>query len=110
MKIQEENLKEVSIEPNRTENAHQVSPATSNAREANTQVGKVKWFNDSKGFGFIEQADGKDVFVHYTHIQGEGFRTLPEGASVQFTLLQTERGPQAANVVLATDASKEEPT
>lgn len=61
-------------------------------------TGKVKWFNDAKGFGFIEQADGKDVFVHYTAIQGEGFKTLPEGAEVQFELLETERGPQAANV------------
>lgn len=63
-------------------------------------TGKVKWFNDSKGFGFIEQADGKDVFVHYTAIQGEGFKTLPEGAEVQFELLETDRGPQAANVQL----------
>lgn len=61
-------------------------------------TGKVKWFNDNKGFGFIEQSDGKDVFVHYTAIQGDGFKTLPEGAEVQFELLETERGPQAANV------------
>lgn len=60
--------------------------------------GRVKWFNDSKGFGFIEQDDGKDVFVHYTAIQGEGFKTLPEGAAVEFDLLETDRGPQAANV------------
>ncbi len=60
--------------------------------------GRVKWFNDSKGFGFIEQEDGKDVFVHYTAIQGEGFKTLPEGAVVEFDLLETDRGPQAANV------------
>lgn len=60
--------------------------------------GRVKWFNDSKGFGFIEQDDGKDVFVHYTAIQGEGFKTLPEGAEVEFDLLETDRGPQAANV------------
>lgn len=61
-------------------------------------TGRVKWFNDSKGFGFIEQQDGKDVFVHYTAIQGEGFKTLPEGAVVEFDLLETDRGPQAANV------------
>lgn len=61
-------------------------------------AGKVKWFNDSKGFGFIEREGGKDVFVHYTAIQGEGFKTLPEGAAVEFELLETERGPQAANV------------
>jgi CspA family cold shock protein len=61
-------------------------------------AGKVKWFNDSKGFGFIEREGGKDVFVHYTAISGEGFKTLPEGAQVEFELLETERGPQAANV------------
>jgi CspA family cold shock protein len=61
-------------------------------------AGKVKWFNDSKGFGFIEREGGKDVFVHYTAIVGEGFKTLPEGAAVEFELLETERGPQAANV------------
>lgn len=61
-------------------------------------TGRVKWFNDSKGFGFIEQDDGKDVFVHYTAIQGEGFKTLPEGVEVEFDLLETDRGPQAANV------------
>lgn len=63
-------------------------------------IGKVKWFNDSKGFGFIEQPNGKDVFVHYTAIKGEGFKTLPEGAEVEFELLDTDRGPQAANVSL----------
>ena len=63
-------------------------------------AGKVKWFNDSKGFGFIEREGGKDVFVHYTAIVGEGFKTLPEGAAVEFELLETERGPQAANVTV----------
>ncbi len=63
-------------------------------------AGKVKWFNDSKGFGFIERDGGKDVFVHYTAIQGEGFKTLPEGSAVEFELLETDRGPQAANVSL----------
>lgn len=64
--------------------------------------GRVKWFNDSKGFGFIEQDDGKDVFVHYTAITGEGFKTLQEGMEVSFDLLETDRGPQAANVSLKT--------
>ncbi|MCC6276372.1 MAG: cold shock domain-containing protein [Oligoflexia bacterium] len=63
-------------------------------------AGKVKWFNDSKGFGFIEREGGKDVFVHYTAIVGEGFKTLPEGAAVEFDLLETDRGPQAANVTV----------
>lgn len=65
--------------------------------------GRVKWFNDSKGFGFIEQDDGKDVFVHYTAISGEGFKTLQEGMEVEFDLLETDRGPQAANVSLKTN-------
>ncbi len=60
--------------------------------------GRVRWFNESKGFGFIEQADGKDVFVHYTSILGDGFKSLPEGASVLFELVETERGPQASRV------------
>ena len=71
------------------------------------QQGVVKWFNSSKGFGFIEQTDGKDVFVHYTAIQGEGYKSLPEGADVTFELLQTERGPQAANVQLVKPAALE---
>ncbi len=68
-------------------------------------AGKVKWFNDSKGFGFIERDGGKDVFVHYTAIQGEGFKTLPEGAAVEFELLETDRGPQAANVQVVKNAN-----
>jgi len=62
--------------------------------------GKVKWFNDQKGYGFITPEDGSpDVFVHHTAIQGEGFRTLSENQSVEFDILQTEKGPKAANVV-----------
>jgi len=60
--------------------------------------GTVKWFNDSKGFGFIEQPGGKDVFVHHTAIQGEGFKSLQEGDSVQFEIVDGPKGPQAANV------------
>jgi CspA family cold shock protein len=63
-------------------------------------TGRVKWFNDSKGFGFIEQDGGKDVFVHYSAIDGKGFKTLPEGALVEFELIDTERGPQADKVRL----------
>jgi cold shock protein len=60
--------------------------------------GKVKWFNQEKGYGFIEREDGGDVFVHYSAIQGEGFKTLAEGQEVQFEIVEGTRGPQAANV------------
>jgi CspA family cold shock protein len=60
--------------------------------------GKVKWFNSEKGFGFIEAEDGNDVFVHYSAIQTEGFKTLEEGQEVSFEVVEGARGPQAANV------------
>ncbi len=61
--------------------------------------GTVKWFNDSKGFGFIEQDGGKDVFVHHTAIQGNGFKSLEEGARVSFDVTDGPKGPSAKNVV-----------
>ncbi len=60
--------------------------------------GKVKFFNNSKGFGFIEQEEGPDVFVHFSAIVGSGFRTLAEGQQVEFSVTQGEKGPQAENV------------
>ena len=61
--------------------------------------GTVKWFNDSKGFGFIEQEDGEDVFVHFSAVQGDGFKTLSEGDRVEFEIQQGPKGLQSANVV-----------
>ena len=61
--------------------------------------GTVKWFNDSKGYGFIQHPQGDDVFVHFSAIQVEGFRTLNEGEEVEFEVHESERGPQAANVM-----------
>ena len=60
--------------------------------------GKVKWFNDTKGFGFIQQESGEDVFVHYTAIQGDGFKSLKEGQEVEFEVTSGPKGPQASNV------------
>jgi CspA family cold shock protein len=62
-------------------------------------TGKVKWFNNTKGYGFIESESGGDVFVHYTAIQGEGFKSLKEGEAVQFDVSDGEKGPQAVNVI-----------
>lgn len=62
------------------------------------QNGKVKWFNNEKGFGFIEVEGGDDVFVHFTSIQGDGYKSLEEGQEVSFEIVEGNRGPQAANV------------
>jgi CspA family cold shock protein len=60
--------------------------------------GTVKWFNDAKGFGFLSREGGPDVFVHHSEIRSEGFRTLAEGDKVQFEIVQSPKGPRAANV------------
>jgi len=64
-----------------------------------TTTGTVKWFNESKGFGFIEQESGPDVFAHFSAIVSEGFKTLSEGQKVQFTITSGAKGPQAENIV-----------
>ncbi len=63
--------------------------------------GTVKWFNENKGFGFIQQEDGPDVFVHFSEIQGDGFKTLTEGDEVEFEITEGDKGPKATNVVKA---------
>lgn len=64
-----------------------------------TITGTVKWFNESKGFGFISQENGPDVFAHYSAISGDGFKTLSEGQKVEFSVTQGQKGPQAENIV-----------
>jgi cold shock protein len=64
-------------------------------------TGKVKWFNNAKGYGFIEREGGSDVFVHYSAIQGAGFRSLEEGQAVEFEIVDGPKGPQAGNVTKA---------
>ena len=64
--------------------------------------GKVKWFNEKKGYGFIEQENGQDIFVHFTAIEGEGFRTLLEGQEVEFEVVSSPKGVQARNVRVCT--------
>jgi CspA family cold shock protein len=66
---------------------------------SDTVTGTVKWFNESKGFGFIEQENGPDVFAHFSAISGSGFKTLAEGQRVEFTVTAGQKGPQAENIV-----------
>ncbi|HHZ71298.1 MAG TPA: cold-shock protein [Methylococcaceae bacterium] len=65
-----------------------------------TTTGTVKWFNEAKGFGFIEQESGPDVFAHFSAIAGSGFKTLAEGQKVEFTVTQGQKGPQAENITV----------
>ena len=66
---------------------------------SNTVTGTVKWFNEAKGFGFIEKESGPDVFAHFSAISGSGFKTLAEGQKVEFTITAGQKGPQAENIV-----------
>jgi CspA family cold shock protein len=72
-------------------------------KEQRKMIGTVKWFNNTKGYGFIGRDDGPDVFVHYSAILGEGYRTLAEGDLVKFEIVQGTKGPQAANVEKKTE-------
>jgi CspA family cold shock protein len=71
--------------------------------------GKVKWFNPRKGYGFIEAPDGRDIFVHYSSITGEGFKTLDEGDTVLFNIAEGEKGPRAADVALKSPSKPQTP-
>lgn len=71
-------------------------------------TGRVKWFNDAKGYGFIERDDGEDVFVHYSAIAGEGYRSITENSLVEFDVEEDAKGPRAANVVVIETASPPE--
>ncbi len=71
-------------------------------------TGTVKWFDDAKGYGFIERADGEDVFVHYSSIVGEGYKTLSEGSEVEFDVEDDPKGPRAANVVVTKAAPSDD--
>ena len=70
--------------------------------------GKVKWFNPRKGFGFIETEDGRDIFVHYSSISGDGFKTLAEGDPVTFEIIEGDKGLRAENVIAKTASEKKE--
>ncbi len=77
---------------------HNKKRSRKGSMELKMAEGTVKWFNDAKGFGFIEQEGGDDVFVHHSEIQGEGFKSLAEGDRVVFDVTQGQKGPQASNV------------
>jgi len=73
-------------------------PGTQASQEKNMASGKVKWFDNKKGFGFIAQDSGQDVFVHHTSILGQGYKTLNEGEEVSFEVISSDKGPKAQNV------------
>lgn len=90
-------------EPDRQERVRHLriyTPKEAQRKMTEKMTGTVKWFNSGKGYGFIEREDGPDVFVHFSAIQADGFRTLEEGQQVEFTIEQGPKGPQAANVTI----------
>jgi CspA family cold shock protein len=95
----EEETAEVEMQAQPTEPEAQEEPAETEAQETGERVeGTVKWFSNPKGYGFISREGGEDVFVHYSEIQGSGFRSLSAGERVEFTVRQSEKGPRAAEV------------
>jgi CspA family cold shock protein len=78
--------------------AHKAESSQGLSGDTTIAQGTVKWFNDAKGFGFIEQDNGPDVFVHFSEIQGDGFKSLAEGDAVSFDVTQGQKGPQSSNV------------
>ncbi len=76
-----------------------MAPTATQVNCMSRSTGTVKWFNETKGFGFIEREDGPDVFVHFSAIKGDGFKTLADGQKVEFTVTQGQKGPQASDVV-----------
>lgn len=76
-----------------------MAPQAIQVSTMSTTTGTVKWFNETKGFGFIEREDGPDVFVHFSAIKADGFKTLADGQKVEFTVTDGQKGPQAENVV-----------
>ena len=73
--------------------------ADASKEDGKAMRGKIKWFNNAKGYGFIQRDDGKDVFVHFSAIRGDGYRTLDEGQEVEFDIADSPKGPQAENVM-----------
>ena len=71
-----------------------------------TRIGKIKWFNNEKGYGFIDVSDGEDIFVHYSAIKQDGYKTLSEGQIVEYELIETEKGLQAINVKEVSNVKK----
>lgn len=100
----EENMTE-DVEATETEAAAEEASEPSGQEESAAgegNRGRVKWFNDAKGYGFIEREGGPDVFVHYSAISGDGYKSLREGEEVTFSIVQGSKGPQAANVAKVT--------